>query len=329
MPLVERIVTVDGPAIKEPKMLIAPVGTKVSELLNYVELKDGVELGKVIIGGPMNGTAVYSTEAPLSKVANAVRASTQVGALDQQKLADIDAYVTARIAKINSALNPMQIANRELVRAYETINVAFARQAEIDVAVQEAVAAQKEAVAALTAAKNAVISSKKDPTNLALENAMKSALEHMNTVFTTFIEKAVATEDIFKSVSADVEAATAWTNTSTLYEFIAAIYAENGITPTTDASQWAAQKDILLHKAEALLMEDMPVIPVIFTKNAMISREELLNLNDSFEPFYSPYNFTTSSLKNYNSYKYYSELEKADISIFSDFPVIPWDKVGK
>ena len=72
MPLVERIVTVDGPAIKEPKMLIAPVGTKVSELLNYVELKDGVELGKVIIGGPMNGTAVYSTEAPLSKVANAV-----------------------------------------------------------------------------------------------------------------------------------------------------------------------------------------------------------------------------------------------------------------
>ena len=53
-------------------MLIAPVGTKVSELLNYVELKDGVELGKVIIGGPMNGTAVYSTDAPLSKVANAV-----------------------------------------------------------------------------------------------------------------------------------------------------------------------------------------------------------------------------------------------------------------
>ena len=72
MPLVERIVTVDGPAIKEPKMLIAPVGTKVSEILNYVELKDGVELGKVIIGGPMNGTSVYSTDAPLSKVANAV-----------------------------------------------------------------------------------------------------------------------------------------------------------------------------------------------------------------------------------------------------------------
>ena len=76
-------------------------------------------------------------------------------------------------------------------------------------------------------------------------------------------------------------------------------------------------------------MTDMPVIPVIFTKNAMISREELLDLNDSFEPLYTPYNFTTSSLKNYNSYKYYSEIEKAEVSIFSEFPNIPWDKVGK
>ena len=72
MPLIERIVTVDGPAVAEPKMLIAPIGTRVSEILKYVQLKDGVELGKVIIGGPMNGTAVYSTDAPLSKVANAV-----------------------------------------------------------------------------------------------------------------------------------------------------------------------------------------------------------------------------------------------------------------
>ena len=72
MPLVERIVTIDGPAVAEPKMLIAPIGTRISEILNYVKLKDGVELGKVIIGGPMNGTAVYSTDAPLTKVANSV-----------------------------------------------------------------------------------------------------------------------------------------------------------------------------------------------------------------------------------------------------------------
>ncbi len=72
MPLVERIVTVDGTAVATPKNLIAPVGTKVSELLKYVELKKGAKIGKVIIGGPMNGTSVYSVDTPISKVGNAV-----------------------------------------------------------------------------------------------------------------------------------------------------------------------------------------------------------------------------------------------------------------
>ena len=72
MPLVERIVTVDGTAVATPKNLIAPVGTKVSDLLKYVELKKGAKIGKVIIGGPMNGTSVYSIDTPISKVGNAV-----------------------------------------------------------------------------------------------------------------------------------------------------------------------------------------------------------------------------------------------------------------
>lgn len=270
-----------------------------------------------------------SAIAEISKVSNAVRASTQVGNLDQVKLADLDAFVIARVNKINTALTPMQMANRELIRAYETLNGTFARQGEIDLAMEEAFAAQKAAVDALNAAKAAVNNSKKDPTNEALVTAMEAALDNMNAVFATFIEKAEGTEGIFRSVAEDVDAAAASTDNSTLHQCIAAIYAANGITPTTDATQWAAQKDILLHKAEELLMTDMPVIPVIFTKNAMISREELLDLNDSFEPLYTPYNFTTSSLKNYNSYKYYSEIEKAEVSIFSEFPNIQWDKVGK
>ncbi len=72
MPLVDRIVTVDGTAVKTPRNLVAPVGTKISELLKYVELKDGAKIGKVIIGGPMNGTSVYSIDTPISKVGNAV-----------------------------------------------------------------------------------------------------------------------------------------------------------------------------------------------------------------------------------------------------------------
>ena len=70
MPLVERIVTVDGPAVEKPMNLIAPIGTRISELLKYTGLK--AEPGKIVRGGPMNGSAICSAEDPIVKVSNAV-----------------------------------------------------------------------------------------------------------------------------------------------------------------------------------------------------------------------------------------------------------------
>ena len=70
MPLVERIVTVDGPAIENPMNIIAPVGTRISELLKVTGLKSAP--GKIVVGGPMNGTAICSDEDPINKVSNAV-----------------------------------------------------------------------------------------------------------------------------------------------------------------------------------------------------------------------------------------------------------------
>ena len=70
MPLVERIVTVDGPAVKTPMNLIAPIGTRISELVSYTGLKK--EPGKVVVGGPMNGTAICSVDDPIVKVSNAI-----------------------------------------------------------------------------------------------------------------------------------------------------------------------------------------------------------------------------------------------------------------
>ncbi len=70
MPLVERIVTVDGPAVEKPMNLIAPIGTRISELLKITGLK--AEPGKVVVGGPMNGSAICSVDDPIVKVSNAV-----------------------------------------------------------------------------------------------------------------------------------------------------------------------------------------------------------------------------------------------------------------
>ena len=71
MPLVEKCLTVDGSAVKEPKNLIVPIGTSIKDV---IEAAGGLleEPGKIIYGGPMMGTAVFSLEAPVMKNNNAI-----------------------------------------------------------------------------------------------------------------------------------------------------------------------------------------------------------------------------------------------------------------
>ena len=73
MPLVDRCVTVDGSAVKEPKNLIVPIGTPVGYV---IEQAGGFkcEPGKVILGGPMMGKCVSDLNAPVIKATNAVLA---------------------------------------------------------------------------------------------------------------------------------------------------------------------------------------------------------------------------------------------------------------
>ncbi len=71
MPLVDRIVTVCGSAVKEPTNLVVPIGTPVSYIIEQAGgLKE--EAGKVLIGGPMLGHAQRSLDAPIEKATNAV-----------------------------------------------------------------------------------------------------------------------------------------------------------------------------------------------------------------------------------------------------------------
>ena len=71
MPLVEKCVTVDGSAVREPKNIIAPIGTPVSSLLDFAGgVTDDCE--KVMYGGPMMGITLYSTDYPIMKNNNAI-----------------------------------------------------------------------------------------------------------------------------------------------------------------------------------------------------------------------------------------------------------------
>lgn len=70
MPLIEKVVTVDGSAVGEPKNVIAPIGTPVKNLLGFCNADS--EPAKILYGGPMMGIAVDSAEAPVLKMTNAV-----------------------------------------------------------------------------------------------------------------------------------------------------------------------------------------------------------------------------------------------------------------
>ncbi len=75
MPLVERTITVDGGAVKEPKNVIAVIGTSLKEIFEFCG-GFKVDPKKVIYGGPMMGVAVPNLEEAVLKQTNALLALT-------------------------------------------------------------------------------------------------------------------------------------------------------------------------------------------------------------------------------------------------------------
>ena len=111
MPLVEKCLTVEGSAVNEPKNVIAPVGTPISDVL---EAAGGCkcEPAKVLYGGPMMGIAIPDLSAPILKNTNAIVA------MDERE---------ARPPKTTACINcgaclshcPLRLDPREIARAYK------------------------------------------------------------------------------------------------------------------------------------------------------------------------------------------------------------------
>ena len=71
MPLVAKRITVDGSAVKTPKNLLVPIGTPISDVINYLGV-DIDTVDRVIMGGPMMGQPVSSLDAVIEKRTNAI-----------------------------------------------------------------------------------------------------------------------------------------------------------------------------------------------------------------------------------------------------------------
>jgi electron transport complex protein RnfC len=75
MPLIERILTVDGDCIVTPKNLVVPIGALVTEVIEYCGLKKQPQ--KIIKGGPMMGLAVFDFKNPVIKGTSALLAFSE------------------------------------------------------------------------------------------------------------------------------------------------------------------------------------------------------------------------------------------------------------
>jgi electron transport complex protein RnfC len=75
-PLIERIVTVTGNGVRQPRNLLAQIGTPVS---NLIDLCGGYAPGaaRLILGGPMMGYALSSDRNPVIKAANCILVLTE------------------------------------------------------------------------------------------------------------------------------------------------------------------------------------------------------------------------------------------------------------
>ncbi len=105
-PLYERVTTVTGPGVKEPKNLLVRIGTPVN---NLIKACGGYapEPAKLIMGGPMMGIAVSSDDVPILK------GTSGVLVLDSALAAELEDHDCIRCGRCIKAC-PMGLAPQRL-----------------------------------------------------------------------------------------------------------------------------------------------------------------------------------------------------------------------
>lgn len=125
MPLVEKVITVDGGAVKDPKNVVAPIGTPIGDVFEFCGgFKSEPE--KVIYGGPMMGITVPDLSVPVLKQTNALVA------LDKKEATPGKTTACIRCGKCTNqcplGLNPASIA-----KAYKNNDVEMLEKLGADI----------------------------------------------------------------------------------------------------------------------------------------------------------------------------------------------------
>lgn len=148
-------------------------------------------------------------------------------------------------------------------------------------------------------------------------NSTASELEAYYTACKSAIAAYKAVIEAEKAAGTSVSAVAAAADQTTLRDAIAKIYTENGIDYQVKLSKQEALRAKLLHKAEELLLNDLPVIPVIYNQNATITSKALSKVRSTY---YCVSDFQKTKMKNSEDY-----VDANGDSIFKNFPEILWD----
>lgn len=115
VPLINRRLTIDGDAVKNPCNVIAPIGTPISKILEFAQADfDSIE--KLISGGPMMGMCVYDFETPLIKTNNAYLALKEKSA---KKTVLLEGQTNCIRCGRCAAACPLGLAPAALEKAYD------------------------------------------------------------------------------------------------------------------------------------------------------------------------------------------------------------------
>ena len=115
-PLIERVVSVTGPAVRKPANLIVPVGTRLRDVLEFCGglTEDAAE---IVLGGPMMGACQPDLDAPV------IKGTTGIVGLTQAETKPREAYPCVKCGRCLDAcpvfLNPQHLGALAQAGRYE------------------------------------------------------------------------------------------------------------------------------------------------------------------------------------------------------------------
>lgn len=127
-PLVSRSMTVDGSAIAEPKNVRVPIGTSISDIIDFCGgFRE--EPAKIISGGPMMGLSLVGTDFPVLKQNNAILAFAKDDAILKK---ETDCIRCGRCA----AACPLSLTPTNIVRATKAKDIDTLKRIGVNVCME-------------------------------------------------------------------------------------------------------------------------------------------------------------------------------------------------